>query len=412
MKQVEDIIGDLLLRHNCVVIPLFGGFVTKQVSAYIDYESGTMFPPKKSLLFNRQLINNDGLLITELATINDVGYQQAEKQLIDKVAIWNHALRNGERVSIDRVGFLYFDAEKNICFEQDRFFNLLLESYGLGKVHFLSETEVSIAQHQVEIHPVKVAEESVVVPKLEVVKSEIIESAISQPTIKMPDSFIEASKKSRTKVWKYVAAACFLPFAFYTVWIPMNTDVLESGIISFHDFNPFNKTAPAEYKMQSLNIETRKLDNAKTLKAQLDEVETDISSYQFNFTDDLFLTVKTGESGKQEIQDVETPIVEEPTVQPKIEKSIEAKVEKVKEPKAEKETFSKNKLNYVVGAFGDKNNALSLVATLKAQGMNASIVGVHGGMYRVSAGGASNESDFAKIISKADAAGLDGWVME
>ena len=59
---IEKLIGDLLLRHNCVVVPSFGGFVAKQVSAVIDYKTGVMHPPKKSLLFNKQLINNDGLL--------------------------------------------------------------------------------------------------------------------------------------------------------------------------------------------------------------------------------------------------------------------------------------------------------------------------------------------------------------
>jgi hypothetical protein len=33
MLTIEEIIGNLLLRHNCVVIPTFGGFVAKQISA-------------------------------------------------------------------------------------------------------------------------------------------------------------------------------------------------------------------------------------------------------------------------------------------------------------------------------------------------------------------------------------------
>jgi len=411
MKLVEDIIGDLLLRHNCVVIPLFGGFVTKQVSAFIDYESGMMFPPKKSLLFNRQLINNDGLLITELSTVNGIGYQQAEKQIIDKIATWNHALRNGERVAIDRIGFLYFDAEKNICFEQDRFFNLLLASYGLGKVHFLTETEVAIAQNEVEIHPIKAAEEAAVIPKLEVVKSEITTAVENKKTIQMPASFEAEKTKSRSKVWKYIAAACFLPFAFYTVWIPMNTDVLESGIISFHDFNPFNKTEPAQYKMKTLDFSAKKMEVSKTLKQQLEDVDTDISSYQYNFTDDLFLTVKTEKQASNVDSDIqkviEKPIAEKPIAEKPIEvKKVESKIQK-----AEKVVSGKSNYNYVVGCFGDKDNATNMVAKLKSQGLDATIVDVKGGLYRVSAGGASNEQEFSKVISKADAAGFNGWVM-
>ena len=54
---IEELIGDLLLRHNCVVIPTFGGFVAGQTSATFDASKGTILPPRKSLLFNKQLIN-------------------------------------------------------------------------------------------------------------------------------------------------------------------------------------------------------------------------------------------------------------------------------------------------------------------------------------------------------------------
>ena len=126
MVSVEELIGELLLRHNCVIIPSFGGFVAKQTGASIDYRNGVMSPPKKSLLFNRQLINNDGLLIAELAVSNGIDYNVSTKIVGDLVDAWNVQLRKGERISIDKVGFLFFDQEKNICFEQDRFFNLLL----------------------------------------------------------------------------------------------------------------------------------------------------------------------------------------------------------------------------------------------------------------------------------------------
>ena len=39
MVSVEELIGELLLRHNCVIIPSFGGFVAKQTGASIDYRN-------------------------------------------------------------------------------------------------------------------------------------------------------------------------------------------------------------------------------------------------------------------------------------------------------------------------------------------------------------------------------------
>ena len=121
MLTVEGLIGDLLLQHNCVVVPSFGGFVAQRVSAQLDTEKGVMLPPRKSVLFNRQLINNDGLLIAAFAQTNQLTYADAQSEVNQVIATWNQALNAGQRIAIDRVGFLFLDAERNMCFEQDRF---------------------------------------------------------------------------------------------------------------------------------------------------------------------------------------------------------------------------------------------------------------------------------------------------
>ena len=230
MVSVEELIGNLLLRHNCVIIPSFGGFVAKRVPAAVDFEKGIMQPPGKALLFNRQLINNDGLLTAEFASQNALDYSTASGIINKLVDSWNDQLKAGARVAIDRVGFLYFDQEKNVCFEQDRFFNLLLESYGLGKVHFMPAEDA----------PAALVKED----KLGVEEPKIIE----HPAL-----------KARSNAWKYVAAACFLPIAFYSYWIPVKTNVLQSGMISVKDFNPFQKTALGKYKAQKYKPKSKSL---------------------------------------------------------------------------------------------------------------------------------------------------------
>lgn len=385
MLTIEEIIGNLLLRHNCVVIPGFGGFVAKQISSYIDYSSGMMLPPRKSLLFNRQLMNNDGLLVSELAKANASSYSDAEDLVKQKISLWNDRLRNGERISIDKVGALYFDQEKNICFEQDRFFNLLLASYGLGKVHFLSETEVEIVKHESENQPVKTSKEKTIVPQLTVVKSDAITAAEEKQTVILPISKEVVSPRS-SKTWKYIAAACLLPIAFYSVWIPMKTDVLESGMISLKDFNPFSKSVPAVYEVRSLDTKITDKVDTKTLEEQLTELDAATDTYQYNFSDDLFLTVKLASENEVD--------------QPVIESSIESM------------EVSKGNFNYIVGCFSDQSNATNLVSKLKAEGLAAKIVDVKGGLHRVSAGSASNEVEFAKIISVAESKGYQGWVLK
>ncbi len=103
MVQAEQIISQLLLRHSCVIVPDFGGFVAKRTAAVIDHSKGIMLPPKKGLLFNRQLINNDGLLISELSTKENISFDEASQAVKSMVNQWNSTLNRGARVTIDKV---------------------------------------------------------------------------------------------------------------------------------------------------------------------------------------------------------------------------------------------------------------------------------------------------------------------
>jgi uncharacterized protein (UPF0335 family) len=381
MISIEQLIGDLLLRHNCVIIPSFGGFVAKFSSASIDYSNGVMSPPRKSLLFNRQLINNDGLLIAEFAVSNSKNYTEATTEVQTLVESWNEQLKRGERISIDKVGFLFYDQEKNICFEQDRFFNLLLESYGLGKVHFLSESDVHIAQ------------------KTTIDKALNSEDQKSQPVIVFNTETISINKETsektiiphpaiqkKTKVWRYVAAACFLPIAFYSFWLPMRTDVLESGMISIKDFNPFYKSESSTYTKEELK-ETIVFEKSETLEEKIANLPEDVDVYPYEFDEFTNILVKI----------------------PRDTKTVEIQPDVMS---VESSPVSKGNYEFIVGCFGSESNAMNLISDLKSAGINAYVVDVKNGLRRISAGNASSESDLQSIIQKAKANGYDGWVLK
>lgn len=397
MTTVDQLIGDLLLRHNCVIIPSFGGFVAKAVSAQIDYKNGTMIPPGKSLLFNRQLINNDGLLINELSQANGLSFDEASLEVKQRVASWNEDLKTGGRIEIDRVGNLFFDEERNICFEQDRFFNLLLESFGLGTVHFLTEEDVQIVEKTIAlkssineeiIEPVVAIQvEEVVTPNEKTIEVETPIIQISAPRLKKKEpETIESTETRKRKPWRYIAAACFLPIAFYSIWIPMKTDVLESGIISFNDFNPFHESSEALYikKEFKKDLTIEKLEK-ETLEDEISDLDPDKKNYTYQFDTETYIDVDLPES--------ETSITVEPVVE-------------------NQNNFDVQKMNYIVGCFGDKANADNLVAKLNSNGLNARIYDNKNGLHRVTAGSAISIDAYYEIKSKADSMGLSGWKLK
>ena len=54
MTTLETCLFQLLLKHDCVVVPNFGGFVAKHSSAKI-LANGTILPPSKHFTLNKLL---------------------------------------------------------------------------------------------------------------------------------------------------------------------------------------------------------------------------------------------------------------------------------------------------------------------------------------------------------------------
>lgn len=380
MVIVDHLLGELLLRHNCVIVPAFGGFVAREVSARIDYTSGKMTPPSKSLLFNKQLINNDGLLITELSRHQNISYDQAAAEIKGLVSDWNTRLKQGGRIELDKIGTIYLDTERNLCFEQDRFFNLLLGSFGLGQVHFVSEEDVTIIEREIEEQELVREETQTEVKETKIIPLQIVKE--NQEEIK-----VITTQKKRSSVLKYIAAACILPIAFYSVWIPMKTDVLESGVISIQDFNPFNQAPSAQYSTKELNLPEYNEEESFTLEDQVSALETGVTTYTYAFVPGINLSVE-----------LETQTVGE-----------EIADEKITTPESSIEMFS---MHYIVGCFSQEENADNLVAKLQSLGFNAHVVDFHNGLHRVSAGGAMSIEGLNQIRSSAEANGFNGWILK
>lgn len=375
MSELSDIIGVLLLRNNCVVIPEFGGFVAKVVSAQIDVAKGVITPPKKALSFNKNLNNNDGLLISTLAQERKISFDEASEIVSSKVREIKSTLNKGERVHFQNVGFLFTNKAGAISFEQDRFFNLLLSSYGLSNVHFVAEEKVESAPEKLE----KKTKVISIDPNKPDAGDDLEVQAISSPSQSEPNK--PKYRILKTAI-KYAAAAVIIPVGFYSFWIPMKTDVLQSGVVYSQDFNPFTKQEEPLYessvKREIISIDSiQKTESIKEMTSQLSE-NTLVFSYPID--DDLFVPVALNNEA---------------------ENHSNSKPEVVG-----------NIYHLIVGCFENKENATSLVEELNSQGFNALIVDYHKGLHRVSAGHSSSKNKALDIRERANSNGLSSWILK
>ena len=344
MTNLDNVLFDLLVHHNCVVIPEFGGFISKRISSRIDYQKGIVHPPSKHLLFNRFLNVDDGLLITSFAQASQEDYDTVKKRLTDFVTELDQRLSNGEEVSFKYIGRLKRTDSGHYSFKQDHSVNLLADAYGLKDLDFVSNEQIKEDSEQ---------------------QSEL------QGQLEEPLEINKLKKTRRRTLLKYAAAACILPIALYSFWIPFKSDLFNSGLISIDDFNPFYKKEIGSYEPVP----------SKTIITEVKKEENTIEKTSDIIVEDSEKVIDVGVKEK--------PMIAEIDVQSKT---------------------SYNK-HYIVGCFSVKENADNFLLKLQEDGFYPLVVG-GGNLYRISVGQAKDKEEFNHMVSSAKSQGYKGWTLK
>jgi hypothetical protein len=78
-----DSVAELLYKHNCVIIPDFGGFITNYKETGFEESRNLISPPCKKVAFNQILVENDGLLVNHWAQKKGISYTESFKNVSD-----------------------------------------------------------------------------------------------------------------------------------------------------------------------------------------------------------------------------------------------------------------------------------------------------------------------------------------
>ena len=132
--MIEKHISALLYRYQCVTVPGFGAFITETVSARYNETSNTFAPPKKTILFNSLLQQNDGLLANHIALEEQISFNEAVVLIQDQISLWKEELGNKKVVYLKNIGELSLNSEQKIQFEPVGSTNYLTSSFGLTAV--------------------------------------------------------------------------------------------------------------------------------------------------------------------------------------------------------------------------------------------------------------------------------------
>lgn len=136
MLRIITHIERLLLVHDCVIVPGFGGFVLQVVSAVYDEKEHLFNPQRKEIVFNVTLQHNDGLLSESYMQMYDVNYRKAQLMVEEDVADMKVALQEDKKLSLGVLGSFSLGMEGQVIFHPGESDAFSVGSYGLVSFNF------------------------------------------------------------------------------------------------------------------------------------------------------------------------------------------------------------------------------------------------------------------------------------
>ena len=312
MNNIDPIIKELLVLHDCVIFPGLGGFVAQYASSSISDNNLTFKPPFKQILFNKNLTNNDGLLANSISKEWGISYEESVEKISSLLFKINNEIKTNKQFSFEGIGILY-EVNGILNFKQQSE-NLLMESFGLRSINmndFLSHSSEG---------------------KIISIKS-------------------KSDVKQIIKNWSVAAAVIVL--LFYSAWIPLKTNLFNrDSDFTYSDLNPFtfSKRGPSQ-EIKSNLVHKVPLSSENTVSKSLiktkKEIKKPISISLNNKTKSFSYEVIIGSFGEE-----------------KNAKNLIKKLRK-KSFKARQLPFFKQLFRVSAGKFSNKKNAVEYQKQIK-----------------------------------------------
>ena len=133
-----DSISELLFKHNCVIIPDFGGFISNYKPSEFEESKHIINPSSKKVAFNQSLIENDGLLVSYWSQQKQVSYSDALVEVLTFSDFLKDKINTNKSFDFKNIGTFYLNTEGRIIFVPYQGLNFLESSFGLYPVKIRS----------------------------------------------------------------------------------------------------------------------------------------------------------------------------------------------------------------------------------------------------------------------------------
>lgn len=258
MLRIVSHIENLLLSHDCVIVPGIGGFVTHYEEAFFSEDGNEIYPPYCSVSFNSQLSDKEdkyGVLAQSYMTAYDINYPRALALVNGDVAEMRELLRKNMELQIGTIGTLQLTLNYSLLFTPSNECGIFArELYGLV------QTAVATAPNA---KPAPEAEDSVAPASLNA--GTVQENETETPQVRLIERnaedthyIIRVSKKAvRYTATTIAAALLYLVFTIAPAVSSQNeSNVQEAAIINVPKAKKVNRPAAVAHKTSNNNGNT------------------------------------------------------------------------------------------------------------------------------------------------------------
>ncbi|MCC7233140.1 MAG: SPOR domain-containing protein [Bacteroidia bacterium] len=351
MSIIEKHISELLYDHDCVIVPSLGGFLASGLPSGLNSVKQVVVPPSRSIAFNVYLKQNDGLLANQIVALEHISYAEALSRIEQYVSTAYSTMRNGKKLVIERVGSLFYDAEKNLQFEPFRQVNYLKDAFGFSPVHLVPIDRDSSSAQEGRIRK------------------------ISSPR---PFAKPEGVSRSinRKNIQKYLG---LILIAGAVSWLSINLFVISPDRFGLGTLNPFDSVIHSKTELQK--------NPAKTTQKEFPVTERK--------PDTVFVKSTT-----PEVQDSGSEFAMNTTAKP------ETPVENV----PVHTTGEQKNFHVIAGVFRVQENATSLLRTLQSRGFTNAEIIPSGDLNYVCFDSFSSRRDAVTLLDSLFRSKDSGWI--
>jgi len=214
---MEKLVESLLFEFDCVILPGFGGFVAQKTNASIHPSGKFAYPASKTIAFNKNLNQNDGLLASKLANQNGLPFDNAQDEVEKFVQIIIQELDKTKKFTFGKIGSFILDTHKNVEFIPFTKINFLLDSYGLPAI---------------QIQP-------------------ITQKSIERPEVELPKPIVQKTTK---RIKKWIPALVSLPVAVAILAWPFMKHSAKQGVDNFSGFGLFSSSEASYSERITLDL--------------------------------------------------------------------------------------------------------------------------------------------------------------